>query len=366
MRKHFNVAVFVVMLIAARGALAQTPGIVFPGTAWEKASPQEMGWSAAKLEEARTFAATMPPASVIVVDRGRLIAQWGDPAKKVKISSARKSLLSAMYGIYVRNGEIDLNKNLAQLGIDDDPPLTQAERQATVRMLLQARSGIYHSYVAGTPSMRVDMPVRGSHPPGTFWFYNNWDFNALGGIFEQQVHTKIGVEFRDKIAAPVHMQDFQLEDMYYLRADPKAGPDGQSIYPAYHFRLTAQDMARFGYLFLRKGNWNGTQIIPGDWVTESTTSYSDAGDGEGYGYLWWVNSLGVGEKNFSAQGALGKYIVVFPDRDLVVVYQNHTEFPDDAAGLSAADVRKLPNITDAQISQLLKMLLQAQRPTQTR
>ena len=98
----------------------------------------------------------------------------------IKISSMRKSLLSALFGIYAPLTHFDLDASLGSLGIDDDPPLTTEEKQATVRMLLEARSGVYHGYVAGTPAMREGWPKRGSHSPGSFWYYNNWDFNALG------------------------------------------------------------------------------------------------------------------------------------------------------------------------------------------
>jgi hypothetical protein len=188
--------------------------VVFPKSTWEIASPSELGWSPQKLEEARQFFHALPASSMIVVDRGRVIVEWGDPAKRIKLSSVRKSILSALYGNYVRAGRIDLNTTIEQLGLDDDPPLTEQERLATLRMLLQSRSGIYRSFVAGTPDMRANKPIPGSHPPGTFWHYNNWDFNALGTVFERQLNKKIGEAFRDEIATPTQMQDFRLEDMY--------------------------------------------------------------------------------------------------------------------------------------------------------
>lgn len=318
-----------------------------------------MGWSRTKLAEARKFYDTLPAASLFVVDHGKVVVEWGDPAMKIKISSMRKSLLSALYGIYAGKGEIELDRTVGELGIDDDPPLTLQEKQATVRMLLQARSGIYHSYVAGTPAMREKMPVRGSHAPGTFWFYNNWDFNALGTIFEREVHRKIGDAFADRIAGPIQMQDFQLQDMYHLASRPDSFEYERSRHPAYHFRMSARDLARFGYLMLRGGNWNGTQIIPSKWVEESTRSYSDADDG-GYGYLWWVNGLGLEVSSFSAQGALAKYVVVIPERELVVVYLNHTEFPDNASAMSSAELKALPTISKFEMSHLLQLLVEAQ------
>ena len=83
--------------------------------------------------------------------------------------SVRKSILSALYENHVGAGRIDLNATIEQVGLDDDPPLTEEERHATLRMLLQSRSGVYHSIVGGTPEMRATNLPRGSHPPGTFW-----------------------------------------------------------------------------------------------------------------------------------------------------------------------------------------------------
>ena len=273
----------------ALSAHAQSNGFVYPGETWERADPHGFGWSIQKLDDARRYLQAVPVGSVMVVDRGRVIAEWGDSAKRVKTSSVRKSFLSALYGIYIPEGRLDMEKTLAQLGIDDDPPLTAAERQATLRMVLQARSGVYHAFVGGTPAMRAEMPAPGSHPPGTFWYYNNWDFNVLGTIFEQQFKTGIGLAFRDRIARPLQMQDFRLEDSYYVRARTEKGAEKTSAHSAYHFRMSARDMARFGYLFLRQGRWQSKEVIPSDWVRESTTSYSDVGNGVGYGYLWWVN-----------------------------------------------------------------------------
>ena len=345
----------------------QTFGFVYPGAFWQKVDPKTFGWSTKKLDDARQYLRTLAPGSVIVVDRGRIVVEWGDPARRVKLSSVRKSLLSALYGIYVHQERLDLNKTLEQLGVDDDPPLTPSEKQATLRMLLQSRSGVYHPYVGGAPSDRAAMPARGSHVVGSFWYYNNWDFNVLGTVFEEQLNTRIAVEFRNRIAIPIQMQDFRLEDMYYFRGTSKKAAIEDSIHPAYHFRMTARDMARFGYLYLRQGKWSDVQIVPNEWVAESTTSYSEVGNGGGYGYLWWVNGWpGVSVKSYSARGALGKYIIVIPERDLVVVYQNHTEFPDDAAAMADSDVTKLPSVSGSQMGKLLALILDAEQflPTQ--
>ena len=135
--------------------------------------------------------------------------------------------------------------------------------------------------------MAAARPKRYSHPHGTFWYYNNWDFNALGSIFNQLTKTSLFDFLHDRIAVPLQMEDFKTSDQQYLD-----GPE--SIHKYYNMEMSARDMARFGHLFASQGCWEGKQIIPSAWVKESTVPYSDTvGDfqplGLGYyGYLWWV------------------------------------------------------------------------------
>lgn len=217
-------------------------------------------------------------------------------------------------------GKINLNDTLDKLGIDDKKPsLTDAEKQATVRDLLEARSGVYHPAAYETKGMAEQRPPRGSHVPGTFWYYNNCDFNTLGYIYEQATGTKIFDAFYREIAEPIGMQDFTLLDGHYV-----ASPD--SRFPAYLFDMSARDFARFALLYLYGGRWNNTQVVPEDWVKISTRPYSDAESG-GYGYLWWTgdSASGAPQKisfpsgSFWAEGHLGQYALVVPSLDLIVV-----------------------------------------------
>jgi CubicO group peptidase (beta-lactamase class C family) len=91
-----------------------------------------------------------------------------------------------------------------------------ADSMARVVDLLRARSGVYHLVDFETESMRKSRPARGSHAPGTFWYYNNWDFNVLGTIFEKKTGLKIGAAFYRRIAKPIGMQDFQPGDVFYF------------------------------------------------------------------------------------------------------------------------------------------------------
>ncbi len=257
----------------------------------------------------------------MVVHRGALVAEWGDTSARTPLASVRKSLLSALIGIAVERGEIDLSRTIGALGIDDnEPSLTAEEKSATVRDLLMSRSGIYHATLYETAAMAAQRPRRGSHKPGSFWYYNNWDFNTLGAIYEHAVRSSIFDAFEREIARPIGMQDYRPSDGEYFTG-------AASVYPAYPIRMSARDLARFALLYLYKGRWQDRQVVPAKWVEESTQAYSESGFGPGYGYLWWIGSINGGfapsvelpEGTFSAQGVGGQYAFVIPRYDLVVV-----------------------------------------------
>ena len=101
-----------------------------------------------------------------------------------------------------------------------------------------------------------------------------------------------------------------------------------SIHPAYHIRMSALDMARFGLLYLHKGKWMNQQIIPESWVKKSTRAYSETGSPQfGYGYMWWINTNGplADLGRFSALGFGGHCIEVLPGADLVFVHRVDTD-----------------------------------------
>jgi CubicO group peptidase (beta-lactamase class C family) len=327
----------------------------YPGKHWtQTAKPEDRGWSSDGLAAAKAYADSIDTAAVVIVDDGIIVSQWGATATEFNVHSIRKSLLSALYGIAVAKGEIDLNATLDQLGIDDnEPSLTLEEKQARVIDLLKARSGIYHAALYETPAMKAEKPPRGSHPPRSFWSYNNWDFNALGTIYEKLTHDSIYHAFDTQLARRIGMEDYDPKEQEYV-----TGPD--SIHRAYPFRMSARDMARFGLLYLRNGRWRDVQLIPAQWVRDSTTAYSVA-DGNardnysGYGYLWWVAVNGnhypkveVPDGSFSAWGAGGHFIAVIPAYNIVVVHRVNTDDPVKKVSLE-------------QFGELLRLILTARK-----
>jgi CubicO group peptidase (beta-lactamase class C family) len=355
-RRIFAVVTLLLLGISATQAEPSTIVDNFPGAAFETTTPEAAGWSAEKLAEAKSWSQRVEPTTaVMIVQHGRIVAEWGDTAIKSNLHSVRKSLLSALIGIAVDERKIDLNASLGSLGIDDNAPsLTEAEKAATVADLLKARSGIYHAALYETPAMARLRPPRGSHPPGMFWYYNNWDFNALGTIYERAVGQSVFSAFNEKIARPIGMQDYQPSDGEYVKG-------AASDHAAYPIRMSARDLARFALLYLHGGRWKDRQIVPAAWVRESTQSYSDAfserGPGLGYGYMWWIGfprnmgapTVKVPPGTFEAMGAEGQYAFVIPAYDLIVIHRINSDIP--------ASQRKVP--TSQQIARLLWLVLSA-------
>ena len=344
-------------------------GEAFPGKSWQPLSSAEKAkWSVEKLAAAHAYADadSIHTSALMIVQGGKIVDEWGDFDKKIDSYSVRKSLLSALYGIYSAEGVIDINQTLEQLGIDDSPdPLTKEEKQARVVDLLRARSGVYHAVDFETASMQKSRPSRGSHAPGTFWYYNNWDFNVLGTIFEKKTGLKIGDAFYQRIAKPIGMEDFEPSDLFYF-----GGP--LSIHPAYHFEITARDLARFGLLYLRRGRWNGKQIVPEAWVERSSHANemvkSDGAELGGYEYLWWVDYGGVHFPEvslpgiYSARGNGGHFIFIIPTLDMVIVHRTDNDPPTkDAKTITEVANRALPvGEYRAQFGHLMKLILDAQ------
>jgi CubicO group peptidase (beta-lactamase class C family) len=298
---------------------AQAVGRRVPGDQWMRyAGVEQAGFDPAKLEAARQTWEQLPSSAFLVVADGAVVAAWGDVARRFMCHSVRKSFLSALYGIYWDKGQLELNKTLADLGIDDYPlPLLETERQARILDLLKARSGVFHpAAYAG----RTDSRPRGSEGPGRFFAYNNWDFNTLATILRQETGAEVFTAFDEYFARPLAMEDWRVSDGYYHYELDK------SRYPAYPFRLSARDAARFGLLFAREGMWGDRRILSEHWVRRSSVQYSIDTDVVGYGLMWWVYR----EPRFTQHGmyaALGvgnQMIAVLPKSDMVIVNRANT------------------------------------------
>ncbi len=205
------------------------------------------------------------------------------------LASVRKGLLSRLFGIAEARSLVDLDATLSSIGVDETKwQLSEIERSATILDLLASRSGVYIQSGAETEWMRNTRPDCGAHAPGEFFYYNNWDFNALGFIFEDQTGFEIGEALDLWLAVPMGMEDFHRQHVVW---DP---PPPTKRFSRYQVYMSARDLARVGQLILQNGSWNGEEMVPAEWSTAIQTPLSqiDAENAEApfFGLSWWIDA----------------------------------------------------------------------------
>jgi CubicO group peptidase (beta-lactamase class C family) len=320
-----EIAVFLMIALLYSCSSELMPNSDFEWQQYE--GPEQAGWSSDYLEEVFLYAQDLKSSAVMVIYQGKVLVAWGDIETNYKAHSIRKAFLCALYGINVDRGIIDINKTLGELDIDDITPLSTVEKSATIENLLQSNSGIYLPAQGDGHSMKVNKPERGTHRPGEYFHYNNWDFNALGTIYQRVTGNGIFDDFLNEISKPLSMEDFSLDDTQMRTAD-------YTMHDYYFFRISSRDLARFGLLYQQMGMWNGQRILSEEWVKNSTRSYSDTGHG-GWGYLW--ATLPKTESEKYGLKSLSKYAIYFktgvgvhmvaivPELDLVFVNRFDTD-----------------------------------------
>jgi len=342
------VAALISMFVGTEAVAQSAPD--FPGKDWQLVKPESEGYSSAKLEALRAWLAAGPTTGMVILVHGHMIFSYGDTAKVSKIASVRKSILSILYGKYVANNTIDLNKTVEQLGLEEPGKrFLPDEKKATLEQLLAGRSGIY--LLPGYEPPEKDLivasqPHRGSELPGMYFHYNDWDFNAAGTAFEKLTGKSIYDALETDLAQPLGMQDFDRS------LQKKITHEGQ-IHPEYAMYLSTRDMARIGLLMLRGGNWAGKQVVPIDWVGRSasnTTPFIEmnppylrslgAPERWGFGLMWWAWDGGpfTGgiyitpfQGAFEARGTAGQYITMLPAQDMVLVHKVYIDvYPQPA------------------------------------
>lgn len=316
--KQLHITLIFFILFWGGNAIAQNPK-----ENWKKYKHiEQSGFSSEKLAIAKTYYDSLNSSAFLIIQKGKVVANWGDINRRFILHSTRKGILNSLYGVYSENGTIDLNKTIGELGITDKDSLSELEKSAQIIHLLKVRSGIYHK-AAGEPSWVDDYrPERNSVKPDSLWFYNNWDFNVLGTIFEQLTQTSIYEAFYNDIAVPLQMQDYRIMDgEYYYERE-------YSNHPAYHLKMSARDLARYGQLFLQQGLWNDNRLFSKKWVTNSTFPTSKHGGGgkigRWYGWLWNVSEYFQDYKMYYAAGVGGQFLAIFPTEDLILVNLSNT------------------------------------------
>lgn len=272
--------------------------------------------------------------SFAVMQNNKIVFEYGDISyNRDYIASCRKSVISILYGMFI--GTEYLDKNMKELEINDLQELSENEKMATVRDLLTARSGIYHP--ASNPTNPIDdglIPKRDSYKHGEHFAYNNWDFNALGTIFEK-LSGKSVYDALNELGKMLDFQDYDVDfnkNMYYERIENEIHTR-KSIHNPYHMYLSVRDMLKIGQLMLNKGKYNDKQIITEEWhktITSICTTVDEIQKQNkkrdvGYGYLWWIFDNDVDHPlhgAYFASGLGGQTIFVIPKHDTIIATKN--------------------------------------------
>ena len=314
----------------------------WPAESWRTATPAEVGVDAAAIRNLVSrlrSGALGNQHALVVVRKGYLItdeyfAGWTADSIHTE-QSVTKSVASLVTGVAIARGDVrGIDQPVVELLSRYAPiaNLDDRKRALTVRDILTMRTGMdwnEDSY-PGSPLEQlnnlqtdwirfvVDWPMR--EQPGTRWQYNSGGVIALGGAIGVSAGMNTADYARAHLLRPIGITG----DKWY-RGFPDALPHtGGGLF------LSTRDLARVGYLVLRRGRWNATQVVPESWIAESTRptvtpTYRLGGRTASYGYLWWLYTLTGGRPNASttdiviaASGAQGQWLFIVPRYDLVV------------------------------------------------
>lgn len=283
------------------------------------AAPEDVGMDQGLLEEGVTaLAEHVTLYSVLVLREDRLVVeryfQDEDPSRARNIQSVTKSILSALVGIAIREGYIE---SIDQTAASLLPSLFVAVEDArmldiTLRHLLTMTPG----FPAEDPSKGLSLNLLAgivattlTADPGSTFDYNSISSHMVSAILAETTGMSTCA-----FACRYLFEPIGITVDNWSRDAKGVHVGGAALY------LTPRELARFGLLTLHRGLWNEQQIVPPDWIVESTTRQicTSGSHGWDYGFYWWLTTIG-GHEAIVASGYGGQTILVMPDLDLVVV-----------------------------------------------
>jgi CubicO group peptidase (beta-lactamase class C family) len=236
--------------------------------------------------------------------------------------SVAKSFLSALVGIAISEGYIGsvedpITQYVPEL-LSKDPRYANI----TLRHLLTMSSGLRYEekitpgsdgaityYGIDLRQVAISSPIIDA--PGRAFHYNNYNPLLLGLALERATGRPVAKYLEEKIWIPLGMEapaSWSLDSERSGFEKMESGINGRAV-----------DFAKFGRLFLHQGSWNGYQLIPAEWVDESTRRDTTTDPAENYQYFWWLNCQVEGDHQFFAAGKHGQYIYLVPAQDLILV-----------------------------------------------
>jgi CubicO group peptidase (beta-lactamase class C family) len=331
--QRLGIWVLIVLLLSGcnAGRFVEQPALTpasesyWPTDGWRTSTAEAQGMDSEMLDE---MVETIQEQgygidSVTVIRSGYMVADTTfhpfQPDSRHIIHSCTKSIISALIGIAIDEGYIaNVDQPILDIFSERTVVNLDANKEAmTLEHVLMMASGLEcrDSYLYRWRGLRemeqsddwvqfmLDLPM--AEPPGTRFEYCNGGSFLLSAIIQKTTGMS-AAEFAEKhLFGPLGISDVVWP----------SNPDGITIGWG-ELRMRPHDMAKIGYLYLNQGQWDGEQIVPVDWVAASTRKHISATLQDGYGYQWWVADPEV----YMALGYAGQYIVVVPEKALLVVF----------------------------------------------
>ena len=299
--------------------------VYWPTEGWRTASPEEVEIDPEMLAEVVEIirADERVVDSVLVVKDGYLILdEYFEPftkGERHKVYSCTKSVVSTLIGIAIDEGYVEgVNQTLLDLFPGRTPQNTSAwKEEMTLEDLLTMTAGfdardswLYEwegldGMHESPDALQYVLDLQVTVEPGTRFEYTNGVSHLLSCIIDETTGMSSLEYARESLFSPLGIHDVEWGN------DSLGRNWGYST-----LYLTPHDMAKFGYLFLNGGLWDGEQIVSDSWVDEATRKHVNANLWDGYGYQWWVDPWGY----YQALGYRGQLIFVVPEDQMVVVF----------------------------------------------
>lgn len=295
---------------------------------WQKDSPENQNIDSDELFSLHSIYNTFPLLSAVIIKNDKIIDEYykdgNDETSQFVLNSASKSVTGALIGIAIDKGFIEsVDVPISQYFPQINNLNNNYWKEITVYHLLTHTSGISSTdsnlwYEWRNSNNWLDyifnLPVESE--PGRNFSYSTGNTHLLSAILEQATGMSMYDFGKAYLFEPMGMGSVTIDK------DPQGISDGGN-----GIHMNVYDMAKFGRLFLNKGNWEGRQLISEKWVEDSTSVQYDRSSGTAdYGYQWWVRSFGDADYDaFFAQGHAGQYIFVVPEIDLIVVFTSNYE-----------------------------------------
>ncbi len=343
--------IFLAALVSVISLCACTQGKTpeyFPDQSFRTSSPEEQGMDSEKLYRMLSYIRDDGKEihSIQVIRNGYKVLDTSffpySNRNLHAVNSVTKSVTSALFGIALEEKKIKSidDKVLSYFPERKVKNADDNKNSMTLKNLLMMTGGFdwledgsYDENDSWTKMRQSTDPIgyildlSVTAKPGENFYYNTGGSHILSDVLQKSTGKKGANYAEEKIFRPMG-----IEEKSWNQDNTGVSIGGAGLF------LKPEDMAKFGYLYLKNGKWKGKQLVPEWWVKESTSKKIDTPNGlagsNGYGYQWWMNSFG----GYSARGFGGQYIFVVPEYDLVVAF---------ASGLSGFDFFLPENLVES-------------------